>query len=287
MTYQQLWRRLVPIYGEGEAKAIARTVYEQCYGLTMTDLCMERDAGLPAEELEMMAERLERMEPVQYVTGQADFCGRTFLVDERVLIPRSETEELCQWIITETADNNRPASNRLSILDIGTGSGCIAITLAAALPQATVTAWDLSEGALQVATANARHHDVRIVFERQDILRTGDRSQQSVTNNQLKYDLIVSNPPYICNKERTSMERNVLDYEPHTALFVPDDDPLLFYRAIARYALSALNDGGSLYFEVNPLYVNDLQTMLSMMSWHDIKTKNDAYGKTRMIRARR
>ena len=103
----------------------------------------------------------------------------------------------------------------------------------------------------------------------------------------MKYDLIVSNPPYICNKERTSMERNVLDYEPHTALFVPDDDPLLFYRAIARYALSALNDGGSLYFEVNPLYVNDLQTMLSMMSWHNIKTKNDAYGKTRMIRARR
>ena len=202
------------------------------------------------------------------------------MVDERVLIPRPETEELCQWIIAEAADKNRLASERLSILDIGTGSGCIAITLAAALPQATVTAWDLSESVLQVAAENARRHGVNIHFEQQDALQPNN-------NCQMKHDLIVSNPPYICNMECTSMERNVLDYEPHTALFVPDDDPLLFYRAIARYALSALNDGGSLYFEVNPLYVNDLQTMLSMMSWHDIKTKNDAYGKTRMIKARR
>ena len=150
MTYQKLWRRLVPIYSEGEAKAIVRTMYEQCYGLTMADLCMGRDADLPAEELKMITERLERMEPVQYVTGQADFCGRTFLVDERVLIPRPETEELCQWILAEAADN-WPTSKHLSILDIGTGSGCIAITLAAALPQAEVTAWDLSESILQVA----------------------------------------------------------------------------------------------------------------------------------------
>ena len=277
MTYQQLWCRLVPIYGEGEAKAIARTVYEQCYGLTMADLCMGRDADLPAEELETMAERLERMEPVQYVTGLADFCGRSFLVDERVLIPRPETEELCQWIIAEVTDN-RLASDRLSMLDIGTGSGCIAITLAAAWPQATVTAWDMSEDALQVAAENARRQGVSICFEQQDALHPN-------ASGSSKYDLIVSNPPYICHKESTSMERNVLDYEPHTALFVPDDDPLLFYRAIAQYACSALHDGGSLYFEVNPLYVNDLQKMFSMMSYHDIKTQYDAYGKTRMIRA--
>jgi len=313
-VYNDLWRRLAHIYGENEAKAIARLVYEVRYGLSFADLLMGREANVPQQELEDIAQRLERQEPVQYVLGQADFCGRTFHVDEHVLIPRPETEELCRWIVEEVG-SERPCDSEqlqktngaLSILDIGTGSGCIAVTLAADIPQARVTAWDISEGALHVAQGNARRHGVSIAFERVDVLSLEhpasgiqppspgivypmhDVQPPSPGKPPLSgsYHLIVSNPPYICNKERTSMERNVLDYEPHTALFVPDDDPLLFYRAIARYALSALNDGGSLYFEVNPLYVNDLQTMLSMMSWHDIKTKNDAYGKTRMIRARR
>lgn len=285
MTYNELWRQLVQIYDEGEAKAIARMVYEERFGLTLSDIYLGREAQLSAAdqtELQFIAKRLLQGEPIQYVLGQADFCGRTFMVNEHVLIPRPETEELCQW---EPLPLPSPKGEGAKILDIGTGSGCIAITLAAMYPQAEVTAWDISPEALEVARENAKRHNVHVSFEQVDILSIpplymeGDRGEA--------LSLIVSNPPYICNKERAAMEPNVLEHEPHTALFVPDDDPLLFYRAIARYAQSALMPGGWLYFEINPLYAEPLCDMLCAMRFCRIEIKEDQYGKQRMIRARK
>ena len=168
----------------------------------------------------------------------------------------------------------------LSILDVGTGSGCIAITLAAELPEAKVTAWDISEDALLVACENALLNGVTVDFELQDVLLATAAAQQTK-------DIIISNPPYICNKERATMEANVLEHEPHQALFVPDDDPLLFYRAIAKLGQQMLSYGGWLYFEVNPLFAAQLARLLSAMSYYDIEIKEDQFGKQRMIRARK
>lgn len=293
MTYNELWRQLAQIYDEGEAKAIARMVYEVRYDLTLSDIYLGKDAQLSADcqtELKEIAKRLLQGEPIQYVLGQADFCGRKFMVNEHVLIPRPETEELCQWILAADlheltqAVRCRPLSSAAEILDIGTGSGCIAITLAAEMPQAEVTAWDISAEALMVAAENARRHNVHVSFEQVDALHlTSDICHQASA----VFDIIVSNPPYICYKEREAMENNVLEHEPHTALFVPDDDPLLFYRAIAQYGQSALKDDGWLYFEINPIYAEALCDMLSKMSYRDIEIKEDQYGKQRMIRAQR
>ena len=278
MTYYELWHLLAPLYGDGEAKAIARLVFEVRFGLSMSDICLGKDTQLSANnqtELKGIADRLLEQEPIQYVLGQADFCGRTFIVNEHVLIPRPETEDLCRWI------NSQDTCPRVRLLDIGTGSGCIAITLAAMYPKAEVIAWDISPEALEVARENAKRTHVNVSFEQIDILHLPSNLLHQT------YDLIVSNPPYICNKERACMEANVLEHEPHTALFVPDDDPLLFYRAIAQYGQTALEPEGWLYFEINPLYAQPLSDMLHMMSYHDIELKLDQYGKQRMIRAKR
>ena len=287
MTYNELWRQLVQIYDEGEAKAIARMVYEERFGLTLSDIYLGRETQLSAAdqtELQFIAKRLLQGEPIQYVLGQADFCGRTFMVNEHVLIPRPETEELCQWIVG--SEQRKVISDKYSFLDIGTGSGCIACTLAAEVPEAEVTAWDISEEALKIARENANHNNVHVTFEQVDVLNLtsplpfgGGRGEA--------LSLIVSNPPYICNKERAAMEPNVLEHEPHSALFVPDDDPLLFYRAIAQFGQTALKQGGWLYFEINPLYAEPLCDMLCDMRFCCIETKTDQYGKQRMIRAQR
>ncbi len=285
MNYQELWHRLAKTYAEGEAKAIARMVYEVHYGLTLTDLVMGRDGDVPPDEIEAMALRLEHHEPVQYVLGHADFCGRSFLVNKHVLIPRPETEELCRW---EPSPKTFPTGGTTRILDIGTGSGCIAITLAAMYPNAKVGAWDISEEALHVAQQNARLNNVSIAFQQVDILNIPaamiDNYEQGHTQ---QYSLIISNPPYIIHEERARMEANVLEYEPHTALFVPDDDPLLFYRAIAQFGRKALEPDGWLYFEINPNYATDMKEMLDGMTYHSIELKEDQFGKLRMIRARR
>ena len=280
MTYETLWHLLTPLYGEGEAKAIARMVYEVRYGLTFTDLCIGKDTQLSADdqaELEEIAQRLQRHEPIQYVLGKAEFMGEWYDVEPGVLIPRPETEELVRWISLSKGEG-------VNILDVGTGSGCIAIALAVLYPEAKVTAWDISEKALEVARKNAIRNNVNVHFEQVDALHlTSDILHQ--TSN--AFSLIISNPPYICNKEREAMEQNVLDYEPHEALFVPDEDPLLFYRAIAEYGKKVLKPDGWLYFEINPLYAEPLRELLHSMSYHDIECKDDQYGKQRMIRARR
>ena len=283
MNYNELWHLLAPLYGNSEAKAIARLVYEVRFGLSFSDICIGKDTQLSAndqEELKGIAERLLQQEPVQYVLGQAAFCGSTFTVNEHVLIPRPETEELCCWI----KDTGGQLPCILNILDIGTGSGCIAITLASKMPKAKVTAWDISIEALKVAEDNAKRNHVHVLFEQVDALNIPANVLQQTTKT---FDFIVSNPPYICKNERVRMESNVLNYEPHNALFVPDDDALLFYRAIAQYGQAALKEGGWLYFEINPLYANILTEMLDMKEYHHIEIKEDQFGKQRMIRGKK
>ncbi|WP_288287310.1 peptide chain release factor N(5)-glutamine methyltransferase, partial [uncultured Prevotella sp.] len=217
----------------------------------------------------------------QYVLGEAEFGGRTFHVEPGVLIPRPETYELCQWIMKERRGKKEEGRNT-SILDIGTGSGCIACTLAAELADAEVTAWDISDDALRIATENAKRTNVHVSFEKVDVLNTSLLNRERPATG---LDIIVSNPPYICNKERATMERNVLEHEPELALFVPDDDPLLFYRTIARFAAKALNPSGALYFEINPLYVSEMQQMLSKEGFSHTEIRNDQFGKQRFTKS--
>ena len=290
MTYAAFWKRLAPLYGEGEAKAIARMVYASRYGLTLADLLMGRDSEVPHEELQQLLQRLEQGEPVQYVLGEEQFCGRRFKVTPDVLIPRPETQELCQWIVEEATHHAPLPVHRL--LDIGTGSGCIAVTLALELPQAHVTAWDISDHALAVARENAQRLGAAVTFQQVDALHLFNPLTFSPFNpltfspfNPLTFSLIVSNPPYICEQEKAHMAPNVLDHEPSLALFVPDDDPLLFYRSIARYAREALVPGGQLFFEINPLYRDELTAMLRDMGYTHIETRADQFGLQRMLKA--
>ena len=284
MTYNELWRQLTQVYDDYEAKAIARMVYEVRFGLMPSDLFIGKDTQLSTDDQKLLAEITQRLltgEPIQYVLGEAEFGGRTFHVEPGVLIPRPETYELCQWIMEERRGKKEEGRNT-SILDIGTGSGCIACTLAAELADAEVTAWDISDDALRIATENAKRTDVHVSFEKVDVLNTSLLNRERPATG---LDIIVSNPPYICNKERATMERNVLEHEPELALFVPDDDPLLFYRTIARFAAKALNPGGALYFEINPLYVSEMQQMLSEEGFSHTEIRNDQFGKQRFTKS--
>ena len=301
-TYQQLWQSLTPLYDAGEAQAIVRTVLDVKYGMTLTDIICGKVNEISADEerkLEEIIIRLQKGEPVQYVLGEADFAGRTFRVEPGVLIPRPETAELCQWIekdmiekpIVSSGDSSEDSPEDSSgnspqatddarrILDICTGSGCIAITLGLNIPNSEVTGWDISEDALRIAQGNVEILKARNVrIEYQDALALPKAAEAA--------DLIVSNPPYICEKEKADMEKNVLEHEPSIALFVPDEDPLKFYRAIAEYASSALKSGGALYFEINPIYEKETREMLLKLDFKDIETKKDAFGKKRMMRAK-
>ena len=328
-TYQQLWQSLTPLYDAGEAQAIVRTVLDVKYGMTLTDIIGGKVNELSADEgrkLEEIIIRLQKGEPVQYVLGEADFAGRTFHVEPGVLIPRPETAELCQWIEEDFAGKStvspkdspedsskdspevspQATDNAKQILDICTGSGCIAITLGLNIPNSEVTGWDISEDALRIAQGNVemmKAGNVRI--EHQDALAlpkaaetdnekmkvTADKEVvkskgEAKTPSTQKCDMIVSNPPYICEKEKADMEKNVLEHEPSLALFVPNEDPLKFYRAIAEYASSALKSGGALYFEINPIYEKETREMLQELDFKDIETKEDAFGKKRMMRAK-
>ena len=301
-TYQQLWQSLTPLYDAGEAQAIVRTVLDVKYGMTLTDIICGKVNEISANEerkLEEIIIRLQKGEPVQYVLGEADFAGRPFHVEPGVLIPRPETAELCQWIEEDIAGKSTDSPKDSSedspedssgnspqatddaklILDICTGSGCIAITLGLNIPNSEVTGWDISEDALRIARGNVEMLKARNVrIEYQDALALPKAAEAA--------DLIVSNPPYICEKEKADMEKNVLEHEPSIALFVPDEDPLKFYRAIAEYASSALKSEGALYFEINPIYEKETREMLEGLGFKDIETKEDAFGKKRMMKAK-
>lgn len=273
MTYRELWRTLEPLYGNGEARAITDYVLDVCFGLSKADILCGAVEEMTAEktaELNKIFGRLMEGEPVQYVLGRAEFCGRWFSVRPGVLIPRPETEELCAWI---TADSKASASPK--VLDIGTGSGCIAITLQLDMPESKVTAWDISADALDVARENAQQLGANVNFVKLDALNAKPEGE---------WDVIVSNPPYICEKEKKDMAVNVLEHEPHTALFVPDADPLLFYRAITRLAVQTLNKGGRLYFEINPIYADDTCHMMRAEGMTAVELRSDMYGKQRMAK---
>ena len=295
-TYQQFWQSLTPLYDAGEAQAIVRTVLDVEYGMTLTDIICGKVNELSSDEernLEEIIARLQNGEPVQYVLGKADFAGRTFHVEPGVLIPRPETAELCQWIEEEVS--SLKADKRKQILDICTGSGCIAITLGLNIPNSEVTGWDISEDALRIAQGNVemlKAGNVRIEYQDALMLpkaaEAAEISKAAETESSLSkgWNVIVSNPPYICEKEKADMEKNVLEHEPSIALFVPDEDPLKFYRAIAEYASSALKSEGALYFEINPIYEKETREMLEELGFKDIETKEDAFGKKRMMKAK-
>lgn len=298
MTYNQLWKRLTAIYNEREAQAIVRTVLDALFGMSLTDICLGKVTQLSADDttrLEKIMQRLEKSEPVQYVLGAEWFAGRLFDVAPGVLIPRPETEDLVKWACDEAKEKEKEDNSKEergkeekevskkgeeaphpSILDIGTGSGCIAITVALALPQARVTAWDISTDALAIAAGNAHRLGASVRFEHQDALNAPDDEE--------RWDVIVSNPPYICDRERADMSDNVLYYEPELALFVPDSDPLLFYRAIARYASKALKPGGRLLFETNTAYAHEVAQAMADEGFTAIEVRNDCFGKPRMVK---
>lgn len=264
-------------YPDTEALALAKMLLVEVFGFSTLELYGGKDkeiSGKHRDVLDEMIRRLKKNEPIQYIIGIETFGGLTFEVNQNVLIPRPETRELVEWIAEDCL-----LEDPCKILDIGTGSGCIAISLAKLLGQAEVEAWDVSERALQVARRNAERNQVDVLFRKMDVL--GDVPEGML------YDVIVSNPPYIAEKEKPQMEHNVLDWEPSIALFVPDEDPLLFYRRIAQLGDSMLKKGGSLYYEINQAYGQETMGMLASMGYQSIELRKDAWGNDRMVKAKR
>lgn len=264
-------------YPDTEALALAKMLLVEVFGFSTLELYGGKDkeiSGKHRDVLDEMIRRLKKNEPIQYIIGIETFGGLTFEVNQNVLIPRPETRELVEWI-AEDCQLEDPCK----ILDIGTGSGCIAISLAKLLEQVEVEAWDVSEEALQVAHRNAERNQVDVLFRKMDVLG-------GVPEGML-YDVIVSNPPYIAEKEKSQMEHNVLDWEPSIALFVPDEDPLLFYRRIAQLGGSMLKKGGSLYYEINQAYGQETMEMLASMGYQSIELRKDVWGNDRMVKAKR
>ena len=297
MTYHDICQRLTPLYGPQEAKAMTRMLLEDLFSLSFADiLCgaTEHLSDADTLRLQQSVARLLDAEPLQYVTGTAFFCGHPFHVAPGVLIPRPETE----WMVDTAA--NLVMSSAPRILDIGTGSGCIATSISLALADwhCYTEAWDISEDALRIAADNATRLGAEVKFRRRDALRLeedfpaeenqGGAEVLSADNvSSASWDIIVSNPPYICNREAADMHANVLRHEPHLALFVPDTDPLLFYRAIARYAMRSLRKGGWLLFECNTLYAHDTAQMASEMGFATSVVEDDCFGKPRFVKAQK
>ena len=278
MTYEALWHRLIPLYDANEAKAIVRWVLDVRFTLSWADILCGKVTELSANdqaELEKIMLRLEKGEPVQYVIGVADFCGRQFHVEPGVLIPRPETALLCEHIIASQHSEGE------QILDIGTGSGCIAITLALDIPESKVTAWDISDDALRIASDNAKALKAEVRFDHRDVL---DSSLFTLLSS-LSWDLIVSNPPYIEPRERDGMAKNVLDYEPEIALFAPEASSTIFYESIGDYAWQSLNPGGKLCFELNPLTAERVGDHLRELGFQQIEFYNDQFEKKRFLKA--
>lgn len=267
-------QQLQNIYPPEEVQALIYLLLEKKHNMSKLDICMGKDKIFSTEERkewEDIVKRLHNEEPVQYILNEADFCGLCFKVTPDTLIPRPETAELVNWIIQ---DYSHLAP---SVLDIGSGSGCIAISISAALPDAKVESWDISAAALDIARFNNEKAGTSVTFNQQDIL--------SNYLPQRELDILVSNPPYITNSEKAEMSNNVLQWEPSTALFVSDKDPLIFYRAIAEYGCQSLKEYGSLYFEINRAYGNETVRLLEDMGYKNIILRKDLSGNDRMIKA--
>ncbi|MDD6782316.1 MAG: peptide chain release factor N(5)-glutamine methyltransferase [Bacteroidales bacterium] len=272
----QIEKELSDFYPQGELKVLVRMLLQQVAGWSLVDMLTHNDLTLTAAQQTQIAdavERLKRYEPIQYILGAAEFDGMRLVVDARALIPRPETAELVSLVAESVAPD-------AAVLDIGTGSGCIAVSLAKRLPQAKISAYDVSPEALTLAAENARNQNVTIDFRQMDILH-------EVPADAPMFDAIVSNPPYVTDSERASMEANVLDYEPALALFVPDDDPLLFYRAIADFAWTHLSIGGRLFFEINHRFGAEIVMMLRHKGFANCAVQHDAFGKERFVVAQK
>ncbi len=272
---RQIREALHGVCSDAEALSLAKMLLVDVFGFSTLELYGGKDRSFSENEQTHLADivrRLQNHEPVQYIIGKENFMGLVFEVDANVLIPRPETQELVQWILEDYQ-----LDGCCRILDIGTGSGCIPISLAYFIKGAEVEAWDVSAGALKVARRNATRNQVKVTFKEQDVFAAVPSSSQ--------YDVIVSNPPYITEKEKVDMENNVLDWEPSIALFVPDSDPLLFYRTIAELGLEMLVPEGALYFEINRAYGVMMKSMLEQMGYRHVELRKDMFGNDRMIKA--
>ncbi len=273
-TLEHIRQELAGICDKAELETVSRALCLELLEIPQTDYWLKSnlqpDTSREAR-LDAALARLKQGEPLQYVLGCTSFCGLMFKVGPGVLIPRPETAELVEWV-TEYCNGRNG-----QLLDVGCGSGCISITLALKLKGWIVTGWDISDAALETSAVNAKANGVSVVFEKHDIFQE--------SGSGIKFGVIVSNPPYVTFSEKAEMERNVLEYEPELALFVPDSDPLLFYRAIATFGFDALEKGGRLFFEINPLFSDQMADMLAGMGYRDIVTKTDFFGRRRMMSA--
>ncbi|QEC67505.1 peptide chain release factor N(5)-glutamine methyltransferase [Panacibacter ginsenosidivorans] len=278
-AYTQLMYQLFELYDDRESANIADWTIEHITGFKRIDRITNKQFPLnilQEESLKTYTEQLLQHKPVQYILHEAWFAGIKFYVDENVLIPRPETEELVMWIVEET---KKSKVKNQKVLDIGTGSGCIPIALKKKLPELDVHALDVSEDALNVAKKNAVTQNVDITFYKTNIL---DRDKW---NSLPLFDIIVSNPPYIKQSEEKEMRDNVLLHEPHLALFVPDEDALLFYKTITELGLQHLNKDGQLFFEINEMLGNEVKDLLKQKGYSNIEIKKDMQGKDRMVKA--
>ena len=277
-NYKSIFQEaLFSLYDEKEIESFFYLVLEQFHNLKRIDLALNPEMEIKKSDItrwESVLSELKKQKPIQYILGETSFYGLRFLVNEDTLIPRPETEELVELIIKEKAKDIRQKAI-VKILDIGTGSGCIAISLAKNLPNAQVFALDVSAKALVIAKKNAELNTVNVTFIQKNILETADLEQQ--------FDIIVSNPPYVRMLEKTEINPNVLEYEPHLALFVDDNDALLFYRKIAELARINLSENGSLYFEINQYLGKETVELLINLGFKNIELRNDIYGNNRMI----
>jgi len=272
-----LHQKLDPVYPVKEIGSFSRLLLRKLANMSSVQIYSDKDRNFPAETFEKLVSAIDRLvgkEPIQYILGETEFCGLNFQVGPGVLIPRPETEELVELIVTDSREKV------LRILDIGTGSGCIAVSLAKALPLSQVSAWDISPEALTIAAENAAINEVKVHFEMADVLKHEPKELQSTS-----LDIIVSNPPYVRLSEASEMEANVLEHEPHMALFVENEDPLLFYRVISSLAVKMLKPSGSLYFEINSYLGKETLELVKTYPFREVQLIQDISGKDRMIRA--
>ena len=277
---------LLTIYDQGEIESFFYLILEDKHHLKRVDLALQPNLNFSSTEIEVwniILEKLQKQIPVQYILGKTSFYGLDFIVNENVLIPRPETEELVEWIIENQKLEVR--SEQFKILDIGTGSGCIAISLANNIQNAQVFAIDVSDKALATAKKNATINEVNVTFIQKNILNVVSLS--AVKGLEQQFDIIVSNPPYVRNLEKAEINKNVLENEPHLALFVEDGDALIFYRKIAALAQKNLVENGQLYFEINQYLGKEMVLLLKEMNFKDIELKKDIYGNDRMIFGRK
>lgn len=269
------------LYTISEISALTRIIIEEIYGSPAYNINTDKINNLSLSKLrktEDIVARLKNNEPLQYILGKTEFYSLPFLVTPEVLIPRPETEELVEWILSDSLPE------KPYILDIGTGSGCIAVSLAKKTPYATVDAWDNSEKAISVASQNAILNNVKVNFFIQDVLKVNQDLLKEASST-ISYDIIVSNPPYICESEKKDIEKNVLHFEPHNALFVSDENPLIFYKRIAEISFAILKNGGKLYFEINRSHGQEIIELLKSKGFSDIELRKDISGNYRMIKA--